>query len=172
MEKSYIEKITAFISNMRDSNEGGDTPGKEGTPFEDEQSYDYAYYNKDLPLEYINNVLESLEYIEGEGGYYAKLFVGTKDDDDWSVVGVSKVDLSIIGKTGYAYMITCSDDSAIMDDVVYLSRDIVIEGPEGKEEYTKGWHTSVEGRLTLNHQPLKKVNQWDKVKTIFSSTPF
>ena len=175
METSYIEKIIPFIANMRIGvSEDEPTPSyPEGVPFVDGQNYSYIYYNKSLSIDYINSILENLEYTEGEGGAYTILINGTKDGDEWMLLSVSKVDLSMIGQTGFAYMISSGDESgAIMDGCVYLSQDIRFEGPDGEEVYEKGWHTTTQGQIVIEHQPIKNSNQWDKIKTIFSSEPF
>lgn len=171
MSKTFIESIIPFITSMRKgiSEEGG-VVYPEGTPFEDEQSYEYAYYNKDLPIEYINSVLESLDYKPDGDMFYTQLLIGTKDESTWGEIEVLKADKSAIGgQSGeYLYIIMANDPGCAMDEWVYSSEDVDF----GEAQVSAGWHTQIEGRIQLDHQPTKRFDQWDKVKTIFSSTEF
>ena len=64
MSKTFIESIIPFITSMRKgiSEEGG-VVYPEGTEFEVGQSYDYLYYNKDLPFDYIDSCLAQLDWL-------------------------------------------------------------------------------------------------------------
>lgn len=155
----------------------GDEPGpKVGTPFEISKSYQYCYYNKDLSIEYINSILESLDYTPVE---------------DFDGAGMLQI-LDISGKDYYAlcairYPRKLFDPTAtgcfyaIMNDydeggeggngLIYLSESI---NPDGSL-VEAGWHVETPGKIYIYDErfpTILAVNEWDKVNTIFSSTPF
>lgn len=187
MSESFIEKIIPFIASMRKGvNNGGDEPTPsypEGTEFDKGGVYEYAYYNKDLPISYINNILaNNIDYDQEDEPdlvYFTYLLVGEgkMGENDEDIISAGKLRKSVFTEnpedTDWLYLIMCGDDEgASMDGWIYCSDDINVFG---QYEVTKGWHTQTEGRIFIDPQDYKaiyEVNQWDAIKTILSSTPF
>ena len=152
----------------------GDEPGpKVGTPFEVGQSYDYIYYNQDLSIAEVNAILESLDYEEVMPGfdYYQKVILETEASDTY-LLRALKISKSMFGsqEEGYYYFISNDfDEGSAGDHMNYVSEFV----DTGDHQIEAGWYTSVPGQLTGSQDyTVENVNEWDKVKTLFSSTPF
>jgi len=174
MEKSYIQKIIPFIDNMRVQSEGGEpTPGKEGTPFEVGQVYNYAYYNTELSYTQINSILENLNYDIGDEDFkIAQIIIDNEEKPtDYFSLTACRLDKSMFDPeaTGYVYGFLADNDAgSVVDGFIYMSETLDVEGTIVEQ----GWHTTTPGQITLSDRAIVEVKNWDKVNTIFSSTPF
>ena len=172
METSYIEKIIPFIANMRIGS-NSEEPSKEGTPFDTGKSYDYVYYNQDMSIAEINSILESFDYEEVEPGFpiYQKIILKLNAGDTY-LLRAMKIAKSMYGsqEEGYFYFFGNDfDEGGAGEGMVYVSELV----DTGDKQIEAGWYTTTPGQiLGTQDYIIEKINEWDKVKTLFSSTQF